>query len=87
MKLSINNEIDRRNVSWDPDNPLDPAAFRHQYQPGDFELEKLQLEDVLVTVHNPGDFRPYTASIFRADIGTESIVHSTSCPPIVPYVA
>ncbi|KAF5316914.1 hypothetical protein D9611_003855 [Ephemerocybe angulata] len=62
--------IDRRNVFWDPDNPLDPAAFRRQYQTGDFELEKLQLEDVLVTVYQPCDFRPYTASIFRADIHT-----------------
>ncbi|KAG2015405.1 mitochondrial distribution and morphology protein 31 [Coprinopsis cinerea AmutBmut pab1-1] len=62
--------VDRRNVFWDPDNPLDPAAFRHKYQPGDFELERLQLEDVLVTVYQPGEFRPYTASIFRADIRT-----------------
>ncbi|KAG5648459.1 hypothetical protein DXG03_003070 [Asterophora parasitica] len=60
--------LDRRGVYWDPENPLDPALFRHQSQPGDFELESLQLEDVLVTVHQPGGFRPYTASIFRADI-------------------
>ena len=31
-------------------------------------MERLQLEDVLVTVYQPGGFRPYTASIFRADI-------------------
>ncbi|KAJ3505041.1 hypothetical protein NLJ89_g7620 [Agrocybe chaxingu] len=62
--------VDRRNVFWDPDNPLDPALFRHTSQPGDFELESLQLEDVLVTVYQPGDFRPYTSSIFRADIRT-----------------
>jgi mitochondrial distribution and morphology protein 31 len=61
--------LDRRYVHWDPDNPWDPAAFRHKGQPGDFELESLQLEDVLVTVYQ-GSFRPYTASIFRADIGT-----------------
>ncbi|KAF5386105.1 hypothetical protein D9615_002259 [Tricholomella constricta] len=60
--------LDRRGVYWDPDNPLDPAHFRHKSQPGDFELESLQLQDVLVTVHQPGGFRPYTASIFRADI-------------------
>ncbi|KAF9010600.1 mitochondrial distribution and morphology protein family 31/32 [Cyathus striatus] len=60
--------LDRRNVFWDPENPLDPALFRHKYQPGDFELESLQLEDVLITVYQPGGFRPYTASIFRADI-------------------
>ena len=53
---------------YDPENPLKPADFRHSPQQGDFELESLQLEDVLVTVHQPGHFRPYTASIFRADL-------------------
>jgi distribution and morphology protein 31 len=59
---------DRRGVYWDPDNPLDPALFRHESHPGDFELESLELEDVLITVHQPNGFRPYTASIFRAEI-------------------
>ncbi|KAI0339832.1 hypothetical protein BDW22DRAFT_1360855 [Trametopsis cervina] len=62
--------LDRRYVQWDPDNPWDPAAFRHEGRPGDFELESLQLEDVLITVYQPGGFRPYTASIFRADMQT-----------------
>ncbi|ESK93861.1 mitochondrion biogenesis protein [Moniliophthora roreri MCA 2997] len=62
--------LDRRSVRYDPDHPLDPALFRHESHPGDFELESLQLEDVLITVHQPGGFRPYTASIFRADIRT-----------------
>ena len=61
---------DRRSVWWDPENPLDPASFRHASRSGDFELESLQLEDVLVTVYQPGNFRPYTSSIFRADIHT-----------------
>ncbi|KAH8107965.1 mitochondrial distribution and morphology proteins-domain-containing protein [Cristinia sonorae] len=60
--------VDRRSVHWDPEHPLDPALYRHKAQPGDFELESLQLEDVLVTVYQPGHFRPYTASIFRADM-------------------
>ncbi|KAI0916407.1 hypothetical protein AcV7_007135 [Taiwanofungus camphoratus] len=62
--------LDRRSVTWDSDHPLDPASFRHRAQPGDFELQSLQLEDVLITVYQPGSFRPYTASIFRADILT-----------------
>jgi distribution and morphology protein 31 len=57
-------------VYWDPDNPLDPAAFRHPSRPGDFELESLELEDVLVTVYQPDGFRPYTASIFQAELKT-----------------
>ncbi|KAG6911155.1 hypothetical protein DXG01_003895 [Tephrocybe rancida] len=59
--------LDRQGVFWDPEHPWDPANFRHQSLPGDFELESLQLEDVLITVYQPGGFRPYTASIFRAD--------------------
>ncbi|KAF9264091.1 hypothetical protein L218DRAFT_249584 [Marasmius fiardii PR-910] len=62
--------VDRRSIQYDPDHPLDPRSFRHPYQIGDFELESLQLEDVLVTLHQPGGFRPFTASIFRADIHT-----------------
>jgi distribution and morphology protein 31 len=55
-------------VEYDPEHPFSPASFRHKAQPGDFDLESLQLEDVLLTVYQPGQFRPYTASIFRADI-------------------
>ncbi|KAG7098363.1 hypothetical protein E1B28_000321 [Marasmius oreades] len=60
--------LDRRSLEYDPDHPLDPLSCRHPYQIGDFELNSLQLEDVLITVHQPGGFRPFTASIFRADI-------------------
>ncbi|KAH9998480.1 mitochondrial distribution and morphology protein family 31/32 [Russula compacta] len=59
--------LDRRSVQWSPD--LDPASFRHISQQGDFELESLALEDVLITVYQPAGFRPYTFSIFRADVG------------------
>ncbi|KAI0254158.1 mitochondrial distribution and morphology protein family 31/32 [Lactifluus subvellereus] len=59
--------LDRRSVRWSPD--LDPASFRHIAQQGDFELESLTLEDVLINVYQPGGFRPYTFSIFRADVG------------------
>lgn len=58
---------DRRSILWSPD--LDPASFRHVAQQGDFELESLALEDVLITVYQPANFRPYTFSIFRADVG------------------
>ncbi|KAI0063488.1 hypothetical protein BV25DRAFT_1990495 [Artomyces pyxidatus] len=59
--------LDRRAIHWSDD--LDPASFRHVSQPGDFELESLTLEDMLITVYQPGEFRPYTFSIFRADVG------------------
>ncbi|KAL5528658.1 MDM31 [Sanghuangporus sanghuang] len=62
--------LDRRHIFYDPDQPLNPADFRHPARPGDFELESLQVEDLLVTIYQPGDFRPFTFSIFRADINT-----------------
>jgi len=59
--------LDRRSVLWSPDD--DPTPFRHVAQQGDFELESLALEDVLITVYQPANFRPYTFSNFRADVG------------------
>lgn len=60
--------VDRRHVRWDPDVPYDPVASRHEYTPGDFELEKLTVEDLLVTVYQPNGFRPYPVSIFQAQL-------------------
>ncbi|KAL7413000.1 mitochondrial distribution and morphology protein family 31/32 [Mrakia frigida] len=64
--------IDRRSVTWDPADPWVPSEWRHPSQPADgsFHLDSLQVEDLLCTVYQPGDFRPYNVSIFRADIGT-----------------
>ncbi|KAF7297641.1 hypothetical protein MKEN_01387200 [Mycena kentingensis (nom. inval.)] len=64
----VRGTFDRRSVWWDPDNPLDPATFRHLARAGDFELESLQVEDLLITVYQPNGFRPHTFSIFQADI-------------------
>ncbi|KAG9124680.1 Mitochondrial distribution and morphology protein 31, mitochondrial precursor [Ceratobasidium sp. 392] len=61
--------VDRRSVYWDPEVHSDPTTFRHPPQPGDFELESLEVEDLLITLYQPGNFRPYTASIFRANFG------------------
>ncbi|KAI0032108.1 mitochondrial distribution and morphology proteins-domain-containing protein [Vararia minispora EC-137] len=60
--------LDRRHVTYPPN--LNPADFRRPGQTGAFHLESLQMEDVLLTVYQPGGFRPYTFSIFRADMGT-----------------
>lgn len=43
-----------------------PEEARRKHVLGDFELESLQLEDMLVTVLQPDGFRPYTVSIFSA---------------------
>ncbi|KAG0356674.1 Mitochondrial distribution and morphology protein 31, mitochondrial precursor [Gamsiella multidivaricata] len=58
--------IDRTHVWWDPDVEYIPEEARRKHVTGDFELDSLQLEDMLVTVLQPDDFRPYTVSIFSA---------------------
>jgi len=60
---------DRRHVHWDTSKPLDPADFRHPSHTGDFELDSLEIEDFLVTVHQPGGQRPFNVSIFNAQLG------------------
>ncbi|PMB66509.1 Mitochondrial distribution and morphology protein 31 [Beauveria bassiana] len=39
--------IDRTSVRW-PLVPLDPYLYRHEHQPGDFEIESFKLEDLLL---------------------------------------
>lgn len=70
--LRVSTPSDRRSVTWDPAEPWIPSEWRHPTQPADgsFHLDSLQVEDMLVTVYQPGHFRPYNVSIFRADIGT-----------------
>ncbi|KAF9904447.1 Mitochondrial distribution and morphology protein 31, mitochondrial precursor [Linnemannia zychae] len=58
--------IDRTHVWWDPEVEYIPEEARRKHVPGDFELESLQLEDMLVTVLQPDGFRPYTVSVFSA---------------------
>ncbi|KAJ3519468.1 hypothetical protein NM208_g14117 [Fusarium decemcellulare] len=41
-------------------------AFGHE--PGDFEIEKFKMEDLLLTVHQPGGFRPFSVSIFSCEL-------------------
>ncbi|WFD32268.1 Mitochondrial distribution and morphology protein 31, mitochondrial precursor [Malassezia sp. CBS 17886] len=60
--------VDRRNVFWDPDVPYDPRAARRRPRPGDFDLELFTVEDLLVTVYQPGDFRPFNVSVFTARV-------------------
>lgn len=60
--------IDRRNVFWDPAKKYDPRAARRTAKPGDFELESLIVSDVLVTIYQPGNFRPFNFSVFNATV-------------------
>ncbi|GAA5989759.1 hypothetical protein JCM11641_006025 [Rhodosporidiobolus odoratus] len=60
--------VERSHMIYDPDAPTDRFAYRNKPRPGDFWLEGLQIEDFLVTIYQPDNFRPYTFSIFNADI-------------------
>lgn len=59
--------VDRTHVFWSGE-PVDPKTFRHEHVPGDFEIESFKVEDMLLTLHQPNGFRPFTVSIFNADL-------------------
>ncbi|KAJ9606234.1 Mitochondrial distribution and morphology protein 31, mitochondrial precursor [Cladophialophora chaetospira] len=47
---------------------VDPKTYRHEHNPGDFEIESFKIEDLLVTVLQPEGFRPFPVSIYNADL-------------------
>lgn len=59
--------VDRTSVHWSGPK-RDPLSYRHEAQPGDFEIEHFKLEDLLVTVHQPGGFRPFSVSIYSCEL-------------------
>ncbi|KAK6838852.1 hypothetical protein RU639_000927 [Aspergillus parasiticus] len=63
----IRGVVDRRYVYWSEDD-LDPKSYRHEHNPGDFEIDSFKMSDVLVTVYQPDNFRPFSVSIFSCDL-------------------
>ncbi|KAJ5585329.1 uncharacterized protein N7459_005129 [Penicillium hispanicum] len=63
----IRGVVDRRHVYW-PENDLDPKSYRHEHNPGDFEIDSFKMHDVLVTIYQPDNFRPFSVSIFSCDL-------------------
>lgn len=63
----IRGVVDRRSVHWSDDD-LDPKSYRHEHNPGDFEIDSFKMDDVLVTVYQPDNFRPFSVSIFSCDL-------------------
>lgn len=59
--------VDRTHVFW-TDDYVDPKSYRHEHNPGDFEIESFKIEDLLITLHQPNNFRPFTVSIYNADL-------------------
>jgi len=59
--------IDRTSVHWGGEY-IDPRTYLHKHHPGDFEIDSFKMEDLLVTVHQPNGFRPFSVSIFSCDL-------------------
>ena len=59
--------IDRTSVHWSGQY-VDPKTYRHEHNPGDFEIDSFKMEDLLVTVYQPKGFRPFSVSIFSCDL-------------------
>ncbi|KAL5332882.1 hypothetical protein BJX70DRAFT_90674 [Aspergillus crustosus] len=59
--------VDRRSVYWS-DDVRDPKTYRHEHNPGDFEIDSFKMSDLLVTVYQPNNFRPFSVSIFSCDL-------------------
>lgn len=63
----IRGVVDRRHVYW-PEEDLDPKSYRHEHLPGDFEIDSFKMHDLLVTIYQPDNFRPFSVSIFSCDL-------------------
>jgi distribution and morphology protein 31 len=46
----------------------DPKTYRREHNTGDFELDSFKMDNLLLTVHQPGNFRPFNVSIFSCDL-------------------
>ncbi len=65
--IGVRGVIDRTTVQ-PRDYSIDPKSYRHEHNTGDFEIENFKMSDVLLTVHQPGKFRPFTVSVFNCDL-------------------
>ncbi|KAK5729819.1 Mitochondrial distribution and morphology protein 31, mitochondrial precursor [Elasticomyces elasticus] len=61
--------VDRTNIRPIPvDQQRDPKSYRHEHKLGDFEIGSFRMEDVLLTVYQPRNFRPFTVSVFNCEL-------------------
>jgi distribution and morphology protein 31 len=59
--------VDRTHVHWNGEY-VDPRTYKHQHTPGDFEMQSFKMEDLLLTIHQPHGFRPFSVSIFNCEL-------------------
>ncbi|KAI9871198.1 MAG: Mitochondrial distribution and morphology protein 31, mitochondrial precursor [Pleopsidium flavum] len=63
----IRGVVDRTSVHYSGEY-VDPRVYKHEHNPGDFEINSFKMEDLLVTIHQPHNFRPFSISIFSCDL-------------------
>lgn len=59
--------VDRTSVHYG-DEYIDPRTYKHEHNPGDFEINSFKLEDLLLSIYQPKGFRPFTVSIFNCEL-------------------
>lgn len=59
--------VDRTSVHWGGEY-VDPRTYLHQHHAGDFEIDSFKMEDLLITIHQPKGFRPFSVSIFNCEL-------------------
>lgn len=58
--------VDRTHVHWDPED--DATDYKNVHQFGDFEFNAFTMEDVLFTLLQPNDFRPFNVAIYNCEL-------------------
>ncbi len=59
--------VDRTSVHYTGEH-VDPRVYKHEHNPGDFEIDSFKMEDLLITMYQPHNFRPFSVSIFSCDL-------------------
>lgn len=65
--IGVRGVIDRTHVKR-VEGYVDPKSYRHEHKTGDFEIDSFKMSDVLLTIHQPRNFRPFTISVFNCDL-------------------
>ncbi|KAI8639909.1 mitochondrial distribution and morphology protein family 31/32 [Parasitella parasitica] len=64
--VGVRGIIDNRHAGWNKTDAWDAESVRRSHIPGDFEIDRLVLEDMSVIVYMPKGFRPFPFSIIQA---------------------
>ncbi|GAB7359223.1 hypothetical protein MBLNU230_g5882t1 [Neophaeotheca triangularis] len=59
--------VDRTSVHSEGDD-IDPRSYKHEHHTGDFEIDSFKMEDVLLTLYQPNDFRPFSVSVYNCEL-------------------